>query len=83
VEVDYKEALRFLSIAGTSRALLNLGIMHAKGLGIPQNLPVAIRLFEAVGKPEDRGDAFAARIQLGRIYSSGSGVPTDVSKARD
>jgi TPR repeat protein len=83
VEIDYKEALRLLSIAGTSRALLNLGIMHAKGLGIPQNLPEAIRLFEAVGKPDDSSDAFAARIELGRIYSSGLGVPIDVTKARE
>jgi hypothetical protein len=57
--------------------------MHAKGLGIPQNLPEAIRLFEAVGKPEDSTDAFAARIELGRIYPSGTGLPVDVSKARD
>jgi uncharacterized protein len=40
VEVDYSEAFRFLSAAaeqGASRAVLNLGYMHAKGLGIPQN----------------------------------------------
>jgi uncharacterized protein len=72
VAVDYKEAFRLLSAAGTSRAVLNLGIMHAKGLGVSQNLPEAIRLLEAVARPLDSSDAFAARIELGRLYSSGS-----------
>jgi TPR repeat protein len=84
VEVDYKEAFRFLSAAadqGSSRAVLNLGIMHAKGLGIPQNVPEAIRLFEAVANPSDSSDAFAARIELGRIYSSGLALPVDIAKA--
>jgi len=81
VEVDYKEAFRLLSAAGTSRANLNLGIMHAKGLGIPQNIPEAIRLLEAVAKPPDSTDAFAARIELGRLYSAGSGVSVDSANA--
>lgn len=70
--VDYDEAFRLLSAAGTSRAVLNLGIMHAKGLGVPQNPPEAIRLLEAVALPSGSSDAFAARIELGRLYSSGS-----------
>jgi TPR repeat protein len=72
VDVDYDEAFRLLSAAGTSRAVLNLGIMHAKGLGVPQNLSEAIRLLEAVARPSDSSDAFAARIELGRLYSSDS-----------
>ena len=72
VAVDYNEAFKLLSAAGTSRAVLNLGIMHAKGLGVPQNLPEAIRLLEAVAQPSDSSDAFAARIELGRLYYSGS-----------
>ena len=70
VVVDYNEAFRLLSAAGTSRAALNLGIMHAKGLGTPQNLPEAIRFLEAVARPSDSSDAFAARIELARLYSS-------------
>ena len=77
VAVDYNEALRLLSAAGTSRAALNLGIMHAKGLGVPLNLPEAIRLLEAVARPSDSSDAFAARIELGRLYASNS----DTNKA--
>jgi uncharacterized protein len=84
VAIDYKEAFRFLSAAasqGASRAILNLGLMHAKGLGIPQNVPEAIRLFEAVAMPLDSSDAFAARIELGRLYSSGLGTLVDDEKA--
>ena len=72
VAVDYNEAFRVLSAAGTSRAVLNLGIMHGKGLGVPQNPAEAIRLLEAMALPSDSSDAFAARIELGRLYSSGS-----------
>ena len=42
VEVNYSEAFGFLSAAakqGASRAVLNLAIMHAKGLAVPKNLP--------------------------------------------
>jgi TPR repeat protein len=55
--------------------------MHAKGLGVPQNVPEAIRLFEAVARPSDSADAFAARIELGRLYSSGLGTSVDDEKA--
>jgi TPR repeat protein len=84
VEVDYKQAFRFLSAAaeqGASRAVLNLGHMYAKGLGIPQNVPEAIRLFDAVGKPSSSTDAFAARIELGRVMSRGVGIPIDKDAA--
>jgi len=84
VETDYEEAFRFLSAAakqGSSRAVLNLGYMYARGLGIPQDVPESIRLFEAVARPPDSSDAFIARIELGRIYSGGSAVPMNVQKA--
>lgn len=84
VEVDYKEAFRLLSAAaeqGASRAVLNLGRMHAKGLGIPQNIPEAIRLFEAVGRPSNSSDAFSARIELGRLFSRGVGIPVNKDAA--
>jgi uncharacterized protein len=84
VEVDYKEAFRFLSAAAkqrSSRAVLNLGRMYAQGLGIKQNVLEAIRHFEAVAKPSDSSDAFAARIELGRLFSRGLGVPVDSNLA--
>jgi len=79
-EIDYEEAFRFLSSAAeqrSSRAVLNLARMYAQGLGIQQDVPKAIRHFEAVAGPSDSGDAFPARIELGRIYSRGLGVPVD------
>jgi TPR repeat protein len=63
VELDYNEVFRWLSAAaaqGASRAVLNLGYMHAQGLGIPRNLSEAVRLFTAVATPSDCSDAFAA-----------------------
>ena len=53
VDTDYKEAFRYLSAAaeqGVSNAVLNLGHMYAEGLGVPQNMPEAIRLYESVGR---------------------------------
>jgi len=76
VEVDYKEAFRLLSLAGTSRAVTNLALMHAEGLGIPKNMPEAIRLYKTVAKSE-----FRAQLELGRIYSRGIGVPADSDEA--
>jgi uncharacterized protein len=76
VEVDYKEAFRLLSLAGTSRAVANLARMYAEGLGISKDLAEAIRLYKAVAKFE-----FRAQLELGRIYSRGVGVPTDHDEA--
>jgi TPR repeat protein len=80
VELDYNEAFRWLSAAaaqGATRALLNLSYMHAQGLGIPRNLPEAARLLTAVATPSDSSDAFAARIELGRIFSKQIPVNAD------
>jgi uncharacterized protein len=76
VEVDYKEAFRLLSSAGTSRAVVNLARMYAEGLGIHKDVAEAIRLYRAVAKSE-----FRAQLELGRIYSRGIGVPTDLDEA--
>jgi TPR repeat protein len=76
VEVDYKEAFRLLSLAGTSRAVVNLARMHAEGLGAPKDLPEAIRLYKSVAKYE-----FRAQLELGRIYSRGMGVQADSDEA--
>jgi len=80
VDVDYNEAFRLLSAAAeqhASRAILNLGRMYAQGLGIQQNIPEAIRHFEAVARFPDSGDTFQARIELGRLFARGSGVQVD------
>ena len=76
VQVDYKEAFRLLSLAGTSRAVANLARMYAEGLGISKDMAEAIRLYKAVGRSE-----FRAQLELGRIYSRGLGVPIDPVEA--
>jgi len=84
VETDYAEAFRWLSPAAeqqASRPTLHLAYMHQQGLGIPVNPQQAIKLFTSVATPSDSTDAFAARIELGRIFSTGLGVPVDEAEA--
>jgi hypothetical protein len=76
VEVDYEEAFRLLTLAGTSRSVVNLARMYAEGFGIPKDLAEAIRLYKTVGQSE-----FHAQLELGRIYSRGLGVPVDHAEA--
>ena len=80
LDIDYGEALRFLSMAaeaGASRAVVNLAHMYAEGLGVPQDIAKAIELYDLVGRVE-----FLAAIALGRIYSKGLGVGIDHELAR-
>jgi uncharacterized protein len=84
VEINYKEAFRFLSAAAqqrSSRAVLNLGRMYAQGLGIQKNVAEAIRHFEAVAGPSDSSDAFAARIELARVFARGLAGPANKTLA--
>ncbi|MGA9724883.1 MAG: tetratricopeptide repeat protein [Candidatus Binatus sp.] len=76
VEINYKEAFRLLTSAGTSRAVANLARMYAEGLGISKDVAEAVRLYRAVAKFE-----FRAQLELGRIYSRGVGVPADPDEA--
>ncbi len=79
-DVDYPEALRFLSTAaakGASRALANLARMYATGLGVPTNVSEAVKLYRAAA---ERGE-FVAQIELGRIFSRGQGVEVDPEAA--
>lgn len=79
LEVNYKEAFRWLSIAaerGASRAIANLGDMYAQGLGTDRDISKANQLYEQVGKVE-----FFAALELGRNYSRGTSVPANRDKA--
>ena len=49
-DVNYPEAFRLLSMAGTSRAVVNLARMYAEGRGIPQDGATAARLYESAAK---------------------------------
>ena len=52
--------------------------MYAEGLGIPQNVPEAIRLYKTAATAGE----FLAQIQLGRMYSRGLGVKANLATAR-
>lgn len=79
VEVDYQKAFRWLSAAAEQRAsrpFTHLGRMYAEGLGVPQDIPGAIRRYRAVEKVEPR-----AQLGLARIFAQGHGVPADPVEA--
>jgi TPR repeat protein len=80
VEVDYQEALQFLSAAverRAPRAAANLARMYAEGLGVPTSMDEAIRLYELAA---NKGE-FLAQVALGRIYSRSVDVPSDPDAA--
>lgn len=71
VNIDYSEALRWLSIAaaiGTPRAMANLGYMYAEGLGVRRSSSHAYWLFKR------STSEFASQLGLARLYASGDGV---------
>jgi TPR repeat protein len=73
---DYATALRLLrplANQGDASAQYNLGLMYAKGDGVPQNYAEALKWF---GLAADQGDA-DAQYNLGTMYTNGRGVPQD------
>jgi TPR repeat protein len=76
VDANYSEAFRLLSVAKTSRAVVNLAWMYAEGLGIPKDMAQAVRLYKAVANVE-----FRAQLELGRLYSHGDEAPIDLREA--
>lgn len=81
VEIDYEEAFLWLTAAaarGAPRAVANLGIMYAEGLGVAKNIPEAMRLLE---KGAQSGE-YASLLGLARIYARGEeGVPVNEDAA--
>ena len=79
-EKDYKTALRrFKPLAekGHADAQYHLGLMYAKGRGVPQNDETAMKWYRLAGK---RGHA-EAQYHLGRIYDKGYDVPQNYRTA--
>ena len=71
-QVSYERAFHWLSSAsrqGASRPTLHLGLMFAQGLATKKDVAKAIELISGVARPSDSSDAYAARIELGRIYA--------------
>ena len=77
---DYTTALRLyrpLAEQGNADAQYSLGIMYAKGQGVPQNYAEAVTWYR---KAADQGVA-QAQHNLGLMYRDGQGVPQDYAQA--
>ena len=77
---DYTLAARLLrpiAEQGDASAQFNLGLMYAKGKGVPQDYPAALKWFR---KAAEQGNA-AAQNSLGLMYEKGQGVPQDFVRA--
>lgn len=77
---DYAEAFagfRILADQGDASAQYNLGVMYAKGEGVPQDYAEAAKWYH---RAADQGDAFA-QYNLGLMYEGGKGVPRDHVRA--
>jgi HEAT repeat protein len=80
VEVDYKTAAYWFSLAAAQGAAWSMGqlaTMYAEGLGVAADMAEAIRLYE---KAAPLG-AFHAQISLARIYRRGAGTPVNPAAA--
>jgi len=63
--------------AGNASAQFNLGLMYAKGEGVPKDDAEALRWYR---KAADQGNALA-QSNLGVMYANGRGVPKDDAEA--
>jgi uncharacterized protein len=77
---DYALALQEwqpLAVQGMAVAQFNLGILYAKGLGVPQDYMMAAKWFRQAAEQ----DYAAAQFNLGLLYARGFGVPQDDVRA--
>ena len=77
---DYATALRTwrpLALRGVASAQYNLGLIHAKGRGVPQDNTKAVKWYR---RAAEQGLA-SAQNNLGFMYEKGRGVPQDYAKA--
>src|SRR5436309_4023512 len=63
--------------SGAADAQVNLGLMYAKGEGVPKDAAKAVEWYQ---KAAAQGDA-QAQVRLGRMYAKGEGGPKDAAKA--
>lgn len=74
---DYATAFKeFTPLAeqGKTDAQYNLGLMHYRGLGVPQDLKVALKWFTLAA---EQGNYVHAQYNLGLMYYNGRGVSED------
>lgn len=74
---DFNRALEFN--ADNAAAQSALGDLYARGLGVEQDVPLALSLFSNAA---ELGDV-RARFHLGRAYLNGIGVTRDVAEGRE
>ena len=77
---DYTQAARLfrpLAEQGIASAQFNLGMMYAKGQGVPQDYQAALKWYR---KAAEQGDA-SAQNNLGLMYEMGRGVRRDFIRA--
>jgi len=77
---DYTQAARLfhpLAEQGLARAQYNLGLMYAKGQGVPQDYQEALMWYH---KAAEQGDALAQH-NLGVMYDNGRGTRQDYIRA--
>lgn len=63
--------------AGNTAAQYHLGLMHARGEGVPKDLAVAATWFERAAT----GGHNHAQFLVGHMYAKGDGVPRDRARA--
>ena len=77
---NYARAMRLLrplADQGDASAQYDLGLMYAKGQGVPQDYAEAVKWFR---KAADQGDP-SAQYDLGVLYAEGQGVSQDYVQA--
>ena len=77
---DYTQAARLfrpLAEQGIAAAQFNLGVMYARGQGVPQDYQAALKWYR---KAAEQGDA-SAQNNLGLMYERGRGVRIDFIRA--
>jgi hypothetical protein len=80
VAQDFPEAARWyrkLAADGDAAAQTTLGLMYARGLGLPRNLAEARRWWSLAAAQNDPG----AQHNLGMVYLEGQGVAQDLPQA--
>jgi hypothetical protein len=78
---DYATALRIWRAEaekGNVQAMVNVGEMHAYGIGVPEDFAEAVRWFR---RAADTGDA-VGQFSLAFMYENGRGVPQNITEAR-
>src|SRR5580658_537594 len=77
---DYRAAFREWKVAadkGQPEAEYDLGLLYAKGLGVPRDLQAAQQWYEASAL---QGNA-QAEFSLGQMYAQGWGIPSNDASA--